>query len=257
MAGYFSYFIKMTKFNVISPIGGFGNHARWLMLLDDQFSFIKSNTIDIKRDRYERLAGVSWPSYEDFLIKKFDNLPDNIINEIINYTKVTHNFTTISSKIKFFEETVYSTDRSYHNWLQQEWTLRPFLNDFILFDHEYTDNGLPTLLLTVDPFLAYKSYVKFNINLNCTLKDDFLEYVGSVNQKHVLLAKDNKNILLLDSSILFSPTLDYNWYQQLVSFFNLTDYYLEANKIHNLWYLGHKRAENDIVNDMISLYCYK
>ena len=30
----------MSKYAVISPIGGFGNHARWLLLLDNQFKFI-------------------------------------------------------------------------------------------------------------------------------------------------------------------------------------------------------------------------
>ena len=29
----------MAKFNLIAPLGGFGNHVRWLLLLDPSFKF--------------------------------------------------------------------------------------------------------------------------------------------------------------------------------------------------------------------------
>ena len=238
----------MTKINIIAPIGGFGNHIRWILLLDDQFRIIVKSGNDI----YVNLAGINWPDYDNFINERYSNISKNIVDEI--KLKCEINLFTSIEKINFIKKLIYPMQRSYHNWLNWEWRYRVSFNNYIQLDHEYSDSQKKTLILTIDPMLAYKCYVKFNSNLNNMLKDQFIQGIELANQSHSLLSKSNENIQLLDSTILYQPSLDYDWYQELISKLNLDNNYQSANIIHKLWYDGHKRSERDITHDMTMLF---
>jgi len=247
-----------VKFSVISPIGGYGNYIRWLLLLDNQFSFNKLLKIPTE-EKYNIYKGVNWPAYSDWALDNFLNVPEEVIDDINNHNikKEYINFTSIDNKIEFIKTKVFPLERTYHNWLSFEWAHRILLNNYIFFDHTYQDSKLITLLVTIDPTLSYKNYVKFNINLNTTPKEYFMKNIEIYNENCNAITKINKNTQILDVSILYQPELDRDWYQQLIKIFGFNDNYAYANYIHSLWYAGQKRAEQDIIKDMINLYGYK
>jgi len=226
----------MKKINIVAPLGGFGNYIRWIILLDDQFS----NNIKAIKDSYENLAGSSWPNYNDFLNDRYLETPVNIIDEIKSRCEIK--FVSLTEKVKFIEQEVFPPSRTCSNWLEYEWKYRERLDKVIQFGHEYVDTNLTTLLITVDKHLAYSYYVKLNPNLFNITSIKFINTINEVNQHHILISKFNKNTHLMDSTILYQPTLDYNWYQQLISKFELSDNYQTANKIHNLWFSCHQRT---------------
>lgn len=245
----------MSDISIIAPIGGFGNHVRWMLSLDERFpEILKLNT-----QQYKNLAGTSWPNYIDYLNNNYLDISNEILQEINNIEKINNiksGLKTTELKLKFISEYIYPPTRSYHNWLQIEWMYRRNIC-VIPFDHtNINNNSLQTILLTIDPELAYRSYVKFNSNLNNISKEYFINNIHAENQKNVSTSLCNNNAHLLDTTILFNRTLDYDWYQQLISAIGFDDNYVSASQIHKLWYNGHKRAEHDIIADMISLYGY-
>lgn len=196
------------RFNIIAPLGGFGNHVRWLILLDSSFTF---------------------------------NLQDNIV------------LNNITQKIDFIKDFVYSADRTWHNWLQFEWRYREDLDTHIQFGHSLVEIGHPdkqTLILKTNPDLAYKSYLKFNSNLNNRPRSRFTDDVNQINNLNV----EGDNFLLLNSDMVYQPTLNRDLYTTLINFFELDDLYNEANFIHTLWYKGQQRSEYEFVKDITELY---
>lgn len=189
------------KFNIVSPIGGFGNHVRLLMLLDTQ------------------------------IFKCRD-------------------------QIDFIKNNIYHAKRTWHNWLIIEWRFREILNKYAFLTHNFDDidNPLKTVILTIDPNLAYKSYLKFNNNLNNTTVEDFLKFAKLENEKHTSLASEK--IKVLSSDILFNETLDRTFYNELVEFLDSNNLYDQACEIHQLWYQAHKRAEREIVEHFTLFYKY-
>lgn len=240
--------------SVVSPIGGCGNHVRWLILLDQQFSLFV-DPIN-RRSDYEKMRGAAWPSYDNYLIDNYTGIDSNIVNEIAsgNFSPRL-NFTTLAHKLNEFNHSIYPESRTWHNWLITEWRWRNELNEIIEHNHLYSnlkDKNKKTLLLTIDPSLAYKLYVKFNSNCNNTSMDQFHSDILSSNNEH--LAVTNENVLLLEADILFNEVLDRAWYQQLITWFNLEDNYASASIVHKLWYDAHKRAERELVAVLTKLY---
>ena len=62
------------RFNICAPIGGFGNHVRWIVLLDHQFNFLIKNL----QDNYLVAAGESWPCYDDYVNNNFKQVDSKI-----------------------------------------------------------------------------------------------------------------------------------------------------------------------------------
>jgi len=188
--------ILKCKYSIVSPIGGFGNHLRWLALLDSKFT---------------------------------SNSP--------------------SEQVDYILSTIYFVDRTWHNWLIVEWNHRNSLNKKIYFSHNNLITAENTIFLKADPELAYKSYLKFNSNLNNESKNQFLRYVN--NFSNVIGTSNNT---VLDSTKLFTETLDRDLYTQLITAFDLDDNYESAQIIHSRWYQLHKQAEIDIINDLTEIY---
>jgi hypothetical protein len=252
----------MDRFNICSPIGGFGNHVRWLVLLDPQYSFL-INSGFLTQEAYQFQKGSEWPDYTEYLNLNFINCSENVKAEILHaksdsdtYPEILK-FDTQFSKIKAFENQIYPEFRTWHNWLTMELKFRYHLDDFLTFRHNYSDLPDPamiqkTLILTTDPDLAYRCYVKFNIILNFKSPGYFKKQIQLTNLNNSLI--NEENIKICCSDVLFNHTLDKNFYNELVDWFGLSDLYNEANYIHGLWFAGQQRAEQDIVTDLTKLY---
>jgi len=239
------------KFNILSPVGGFGNHVRWLMLLDPNFQFlIKGTNIS-----YNNQRGPDWPSYSDYISGNWANTSPEIKKEITEIFR-DYDCVDLDTKITFIQEQIYHPNRTWHNWLSVEWKYRRELDIFIDFEHNYNDLNnfqLPTVILTIDPELAHKAYLKFNTSLINTTKDGFKSnIVTGVTKKNI--SNQHNNTFVIDASILFQPTLDRDFYVKLTNWLGLSDLYAEANIIHSLWYQAHKRAEREFVADISDIY---
>jgi len=200
----------MPKINIVAPVGGYGNHARWLIALDPGFTL---------------------------------RLNDCVL-------------TTTEDKINFIKQYIYFPGRTWHNWLEIEWRYRESMNSVIKFAHSHVEilGTAPVVVLTAEPELAYRSYLKFNSNLNNRSRERFLRDVADDNQRNVQFAESVDHARVLQSDVLFQPTLDQMFYRDLISFFGLQDQYAQANHIHQLWYQGHRQAEQEFVRDIASIY---
>ena len=223
----------MTEYAVNAPIGAAGNHVRWLMLLDPKFSTSLTTVDNEIRE--------SMPPFID--LKSLDN-------------HIICPFNDIKNKFKFIENYVYFNKRSWNNWLTVEWRYRKNLNLCIQFDHDYK-NILPlptkTVALIVDPAVAYKHYLKFNSNLNFFSKDLFYRIIDN-NNYHVNRLKSELDILVIDSNLLFTSKLNLDIYHSIIKFFNFSDQYELAQKVHTLWFDLHKKSEIELLNEFQKLY---
>lgn len=194
-----------TRYVIYAPVGAFGNHVRWLTLLDDQY-----------------------------IIKFSDGAKLKTANEKVDY---------ILTK-------VYDENRSYHNWLEYEWQWRGQLNSLVLLTHDMSEifDGSKSIGLTIDPDLAYRCYVKFNIGLNGVTKDDFLKKILKMNQLTKLADRYINTFKSLNSSILYQEKLNDNFYQQLLEFFRLRSKYQHAQEIHKSWFKLHQQSEKEFLS---------
>lgn len=213
----------LSNIQTIAPIGGFGNHLRWLLFL----SLPGPITI----------SASCLPNYPlDYSITLTDNA------DVLNFIKTE----------------IYHPKRTWDNWLFTEWTWRINAGNYIAFSHELDDinknTEYKTIILTSSPELCLKSYFKFNSSLNIRTSNIFKNDTDLFNIKARSFAQ-HPNVMILDASIsLFQPTLDQALYNQIVDFTGLPNYYQEANEIHTLWYNLHRQAEREFVTYVNQLY---
>ena len=195
---------------VIAPIGAFGNHVRWLLLLSNKYSFLGCNSI--------------------------------------------------TDKVNFIKEKVYSENRSWHNWLKYEWTFRNGLDKIIKFSHElntmhedkFKDSKF--ISLTIDWELSYKCYFKINCYLNELSSYDYMVMINNHNKVSNLANKKDNRILTIKSDDLFKKELDRDIYNSMINWFDLEDCYEFAKEIHTMWYNLHLKSEKEFVRDITKLY---
>jgi hypothetical protein len=221
------------KFSIIFPIGGFGNHVRWLMLLDDRYQFD---------------------------INLVDPQSEGLVNGVFvdgNYK--SYNFVSMDSKLEFIKTYVYPDNRTWHNWLVFEWKYREQIQEILKIDHSYNfkQHGPleKELYLTITPDLAVNCYLKFNSTLNGTSPGLMKKTIANFNyvvRQYCL--KFSENSLSLNVDILFNETLDKELYQQIINFFRLDYNYDQANQVHKLWYNLHRKAEKEIILDLQKIY---
>lgn len=232
--------VPQKKFNILSPIGGFGNHIRWLILLDPDFQFY----VKCDEQSYNNLQGPSWPSYNDYKLSNWSSTNIDIKKEISELCR-DYECVDTDSKLAFIQDQVYHHTRTWSNWLDVEWKYRNDLDSIIDFKHDYTElsnDQLPTLISTIDPELAYTAYLKFNRNINVCPANVFkLHHVSNVVKKN--LSAQLKQSLVVDAGVMFTPCLDFKFYADLTEWLGLSNQYAVANFVHNLWYQAHKRAE--------------
>lgn len=247
------YILDKPNFNICAPIGGFGNHVRWLLMLDSSVYFYTKSDID----DYQCVQGPSWPSFKDYVNDHWVNT-DVSIQQEIQHILQDINFSTLDQKTAFIKNKIYNSTRSWHNWLKTEWAYRSMLDQVIEFKHTFGSlekHKQKTLLLTIDPDLAYSCYLKFNSNLNNESVESFkLDKVATVNSMHMELASHDSNKKIISADILYQPTLDRNFYNQIINWLNLDDTYDKANEIHQLWYQGHQRSQQEFVSYISNFY---
>jgi hypothetical protein len=184
-------------------MGGGGNHLRWLLLLDPQFSYLREYASD-------------------------------------NYS--------------FIINCVYPNDRTWQNWLNYEWRWRLEVENLIAFSHgRVIQSDTRYCALRTDPDNAFRHYLKFNTNLNTTLIDTFKQQTADYN-KLINTNSDSANLLIVDSESMFQPTLDQDFYNKVIDWFELSDHYEQAAEIHQQWWKLVKRAEQEIIRDLQGLY---
>jgi hypothetical protein len=249
---------NLNFFNIVAAIGGFGNHIRWLVLLDPLYQFVMIPECNHKQ-KYIDLMGPDWPSYEQYMKSDWSGISSDIKIEVTNLMEDDCIvFDTLEKKINFIQTNIYHESRTWNNWLWYEWQYRIACNKIISLIHntelEDYDKNIKTLTLTIDPQLAYHCYVKFNNNLNNRPPSDFMRTVRKNNIAAINEAKTNANIKIIDANIVYQPILDRVFYKNLVDYLGISDLYFEANEIHQLWYSAQKRSEKEFVRDITALY---
>jgi len=210
------------KCGVCAPIGGFGNHVRWLALLDPVFQF--------------ELTPLTEP--------RFKKIPDPT-----RHIK----FSNADSKLESFRTQIYSPGRSWHNWIWMEFLYREDLDEVLEFNHRgpYIENVIKNLILTVDPELALRSYLKLNSNLNQCTPEVFKQQTTQFN-----LGTEGQNLenKIINVDCLYQPILDRTFYNNMIEWFELSDCYDLANQVHGLWYNAHERTEQEFVEYVNNFY---
>ena len=220
--------VKFTFLNntpivwICTPIGGFGNHIRWMLTLDAK---IQAKIDDPWTDK-------SWDYY------------------------------TIDDKIDFIIDNIYGDFRTWHNWLNTEWAYRVSLNKVMPFVHNPPDkNRLAThgmlhsnaILCTVSPDLALRCYLKVNSSLNNATIDGFKVCTEKDNINIIEHATLN-NRLLLNADILYTEVLDRDFYTSMIDYLGFDDNYESAAMIHSKWYQLHQKAEREFGDYVTNFY---
>jgi len=214
-----------TKYGVCAPIGGFGNHVRWLALLDPVFQFEATPLAE----------------------PRFKNIPDPS-----RHIK----FLDPDSKLESFRTQIYSTNRSWTNWLCIEFLYREDLDQLIVFDHrkDEIDGVDKNLVLTVDPDLALQSYFKFNSNLNHCTPEIFKEQSQWFTRNAIRNSSSKLENKIINVNSLYQSTLDREFYNSMIEWFGLSDCYDLANQVHGLWFDAHQRSEQQFVEHVNNFY---
>ena len=216
---------SLTRYGICAPIGGFGNHVRWLALLDPCFQFEAT------------------PMAEP----RFKNILDSS-----RHIK----FLDADSKLESFRTQIYSPSRSWANWLWMEFLYREDLDQVLVFDHrkDNIEDVDKNLVLTVDPELALYCYFKLNSNLNHCTPEIFKEQSLWFARNAVRNSANHQENKLMSVNSLYQPTLDRTFYNNMIEWFGLSDCYDLANQVHALWFDAHQRAEQQFVSHVNNFY---
>jgi len=210
------------KCGVCAPIGGFGNHVRWLALLDPVFQF---EATPLAEPRFKKISDSS------------------------RHIK----FLDTDSKLDSFCTQIYSSKRSWDNWLWMEFLYREDLDEVLLFEHRGSQiDGIDkNLVLTINPELALRSYFKLNSNLNHCTPEIFKQQTTQFN---LGVGSKNPENKIMNVDCLYQSTLDRTFYNNMIEWFELSDCYDLANQVHGLWFAAHQRAEQEFVEYTNNLY---
>lgn len=210
------------KCGVYAPIGGFGNHVRWLALLDPVFQF---EVTPLAEPRFKKILDPS--------------------------RHIT--FLNADSKLDSFCNQIYSPSRSWQNWIWMEFLYRKDLDEILVFNHQGpgAENVIKNIILTVDPELALQSYFKLNSNLNHCTPEIFKQQTTQFNLGADCNNPENK---IMNVDCLYQSTLDRTFYNNMIEWFELSDCYELANQVHGLWFHAHQRAEQEFVEYTNNLY---
>jgi len=214
-----------AKCGVCAPIGGFGNHVRWLALLDPCFQFEVTPLVE----------------------PRFKKIPDPT-----RHIK----FLDTDSKLESFRTQIYSSKRSWDNWLWMEFLYREDLDEVLVFDHrgDQIEGVTKNLVLTVNPDLALYSYLKLNSNLNHCTPEIFKEQSLRFTRNAIRNSLNHSENKIINVDCLYQPTLDKTFYNSMIEWFELSDCYNLANEVHGLWFDAHQRAEQEFVQYVNNLY---
>lgn len=248
--------LSTDKINVVAPMGGFGNHVRNILMLDDRFAFKITPT----EHSYNIFAGPDWPTYDEYCTLGLNaSMPNNIREEIQGLCEEFKNLLVVSAitpdqKMNYIIDHIYPIERSWNNWMIYEIPFRYDTKDLIEHFHDprHCSPDVTTVRLTCDPRLALYAYFKFNSNLNNTPREKFLSAIEEYNQE----CNNNisSNIIVLSSDSLNAPILDPLFYNTLIERLEFNNHYKLANQMHQRWHYLHKKAEREFVQFVTNFY---
>lgn len=235
--------------SIVAPVGGFGNHLRWLILMSREYSFRLCPTLK----SYSTVAKLGWPRYDDYCRGNLEGIDSDIAVEIQRSTML-HNFVDDADKLNFIKSSIYYDARSWHNWLATEWQFRASIDPLIDFKHDIDsiDPARKYIVSIIDPMIALRAYLKFNSSLNNVSAEDFLNRIRTFNNKTELWLKEN--VFIFDSSDLIRESLNQKVYSDLLSWIGISENYDNANLIHGIWYRLHQKAEKEFLVDINNFY---
>lgn len=149
----------------------------------------------------------------------------------------------IDSKVKFIKESIYNQNRSWNNWLMYEWKWRDALDPYLLLSHDcYSwekDLTSKELYLSADNVdKPFKHYFHINLGLNNLTPLTVRESIANWLHEYSFIVKrinefSNKKIIKCDP--IFESELDYDFYKELINFYNFDDHYHKAADIHRVY----------------------
>lgn len=240
------------KHHIIAPIGAFGNHIRWIMLLDPKFEIC----LVPPRGPYEMFAGPDWPGYDEYCRNDVSNVRDDILDEIHTRFAPVVTVDNSTDRLGYFLDNVYSEDRSWHNWLNLEWRWRDSIDHTIQLHHVVDDAIDPScinLALHIQPEFSLWCYFKFNSSLNNLTIPGYLRDIAQANLDIQLNAK-NLNYEILPAEDFYRPVLDQDLYHKLISRFGLENNYEKAKILHARWYMLHEKSRAEYLDYVKNIY---
>lgn len=205
------------------PIGGLGNHIRWLCLLSPEYN------------NFETINSVGF--FINGKIFPFDS----------------------NKKLAFIEEFVYPKTRNCFNYIEIELKFKNAVNQYFQTTHYIEDftklySPYKSILVTSSVQNCVKHYFKFHPLWNGNAwkkssRDIFEQKILDTNENHIkYVCQEDEEILKLNSDDLNTNTLNVEFYNKLCNFLNITNVYEYANSCHKLWYELQKRSEKLIVD---------
>lgn len=245
-------------FNISYPIGGFGQHLRWLLLLDDRFRLRFDQT---EFAVYQSHKKPSWPSFQEWCQHTVTDIAPNTKQEIQasieNGDLIPSLFLTDAErKLNFLFESVYPNNRTWHNWLLFEWTWKKRLDCYVPTSHQVFPSASrrPTIYMISDPELCYRCFMKLESNLNRMSPEQFKQQVSDCNHAFQTAFRPEQDIMI-DSGDLFVGELPHQIYHSVCEWAGLDpDHYHKAQQIHTQWYFLHRKAEQEFVADITAFY---
>lgn len=200
------------------PIGGLGNHIRWLCLLSPEYN-------------------------------NFETI--NSVGFFVNGKMFPFN---TDKKVKFVEDNVYPFERNCFNYIEIELKFKNKVNQYFQTTHylsDFTENGgiHKSILVTSSVNNCVKHYFKFHPlwNGNAWKKSDrtiFEQKILQTNENHIRYrCNENEEILHVNSDDLNNEELNFNFYSKICDFLGITNVYEYANICHKLWYDLQRRSE--------------
>lgn len=200
------------------PIGGFGNHIRWLCLLSPEYN------------NFETINSVGF--FINGKMFSFDT----------------------QKKLKFLEDYVYPEKRNCFNYIEIELNFKNKINGYFQTTHytdDFTEAYSPhkSILVTSSVNSCIKHYFKFHPLWNGNPwkksgRDYFAQKNLQINENNIkYTCKENEESLHIISDDLNSEVLNYELYDKICKFLEITNVYEYANTCHKLWFDLQKRSE--------------
>ena len=144
---------------------------------------------------------------------------------------------TLDSKVEFIKKNVYTSDRTWYNWLKIEWKYRTLLDSILAITHGFDASTTSKQLCLVvnNPQPSLEHYLSINIGLNGQKITDLEQRAHWWREE--MSRKDlpsNLKVVVIDD--LLEPILSKSLYQELIDFYQFDDNYDVAKDIHTMYY---------------------
>jgi len=236
---------------IIAPIGGGGNHIRWLCLLDQSFDLKKITEKDkfdfILNDVYN--DDRNWHNWLQFEWTWRDEV-DNIINHQHYLPKAQKNLNF--NKILYINA---NGENCYKHYIKFNSSLNgygkyQFIKEInvcnIVYEH-YLKNyygekiGPKTAEMVYDTLLRNK------------IADESMK-TFAIKEIELLSNFSRKCFLSIDFDSFYKNPLDNKIIKEINEFFSIDIPFDQATEVHNKWISLNKKAELEIVDDLKKLY---